>query len=123
MVDYFKKFWENGLDFKGRISRKDYWMTVLTMFIASFVVGFVLSLFFPFSIKINYLTGEYVTTGSPIGILASTVWDLAIIIPSLSMSIRRLHDIGKSGWWIFIAFIPLVGWIWYLILLISPSKQ
>lgn len=123
MLDYFKKFWEKGLDFKGRTSRKDYWMTVLTMFIASIIIGFVLGLFFPFSYNVNYVTGDIQTSGSQIGILISAVWEIAVIIPSLAMTIRRLHDIGKSGWWIFIACIPVVGWIWYFILLISPSKQ
>lgn len=123
MVDYFKKFWIKGFDFKGKTSRKEYWMTVLTMFLASFAVGFVLGLFFPFSIRINYLTGEYVTSGSPIGILVSTLWYLAIIIPSLSMSIRRLHDIGKTGWWIFIVLLPIAGSIIYFVFLVTPGVE
>ena len=52
----------------------------------------------------------------------SGLYSLAIILPSLAIEIRRLHDIGKSGWWIFIALIPLVGSIWLLVLLATEGQ-
>jgi len=47
---------------------------------------------------------------------------LAIIIPSLAVGVRRLHDVGKSGWMMFIALIPLVGAIWLLVLMVIDSN-
>ena len=50
------------------------------------------------------------------------LYGLAVIIPSLAVSIRRLHDIGKSGWWILICIIPLIGAIWLLVLMVLDSN-
>ena len=50
------------------------------------------------------------------------LYTLAIIIPSLAVAVRRLHDTGKSGWWIFISLIPLIGGIWLLVLLVTDSQ-
>jgi uncharacterized membrane protein YhaH (DUF805 family) len=50
------------------------------------------------------------------------LYALAVILPGLAVYIRRLHDIGKSGWWYFIILIPLVGAIWMLVLLLTDSQ-
>jgi len=47
---------------------------------------------------------------------------LAIAVPSWALTVRRLHDVGKSGWWIFINLIPLVGGIWFFVLTVLDSK-
>ncbi|MDE6787482.1 MAG: DUF805 domain-containing protein, partial [Muribaculaceae bacterium] len=47
--------------------------------------------------------------------IASSVVGLALILPNLGLDVRRLHDIGKSGWWIFISLVPIVGWILLLV--------
>ena len=49
----------------------------------------------------------------------SSVYSLALFIPSLAVTVRRLHDLDKSGFWILIGLIPVVGWIWILVLLVS----
>ena len=51
-----------------------------------------------------------------------SLYALAIIIPSLAVALRRLHDIGKSGWWILIALVPLIGAIWLLVLYVRDSQ-
>lgn len=60
------------------------------------------------------------TFGSEINIL-SAIYGLAVLIPGLAVAVRRLHDIGKSGWMMFINLIPLIGAIWILILMIRDS--
>jgi uncharacterized membrane protein YhaH (DUF805 family) len=50
------------------------------------------------------------------------LYSLAAMIPGLAVSIRRLHDIGKSGWWLLIAFVPLIGGIWLIVLLATDSQ-
>ena len=57
--------------------------------------------------------------GIPFAILC--IWGLATLIPNLAVLVRRMHDQGKSGWWVFIAFVPIIGGIWLLILLLTDG--
>jgi uncharacterized membrane protein YhaH (DUF805 family) len=95
---YLKVVKENYANFNGRARRKEFWMFVLFNIIFSIVTW-----------TVDAILGTY--------IVFSTIYGLAILIPSLAVTVRRLHDIGKSGLWIFIEFIPFIGWIWLLILL------
>ena len=54
--------------------------------------------------------------------LLTNLYSLAVLLPPLGVTVRRLHDVGKSGWYILIALIPLVGAIWLLILFFTDSK-
>ena len=51
-----------------------------------------------------------------------TLYMLAVLLPTLAVEIRRLHDIGKSGWWIFISLVPLAGSIWLIVLLATDGQ-
>ncbi|MDZ4136420.1 MAG: DUF805 domain-containing protein, partial [Paracoccaceae bacterium] len=75
---------------QGRAQRSEYWWFVLF----SFIVSIILSLFD------NAILG---------GSLLGSLWSLAVLVPSICVGVRRLHDIGKSGWWLLIIFIPLIG--------------
>jgi uncharacterized membrane protein YhaH (DUF805 family) len=88
--------------FDGRAGRQEFWMFVLCSVIVSIVVSIIGSL-----IHLPFLSGLYA---------------LAVLLPSLGVEIRRLHDIDKSGWWILIALVPLVGGIWLLVLLCLAGK-
>ena len=46
----------------------------------------------------------------------TSIFALISLIPSIAVSVRRMHDIGKSGWWVLVGLIPLIGWIWLLFL-------
>lgn len=87
--------------FQGRSRRQEYWMFVLINLIISYVLAFVCRLF-------------------GLGLL-SILYSLAVLLPSLGVQIRRLHDIGKSGWWLLIAFVPVVGWILLLVWMCRDS--
>lgn len=50
------------------------------------------------------------------------LYGLAVLIPGLAVTVRRLHDVGKSGWFFFIILIPLVGVIWLLVLFFTDSQ-
>ena len=82
--------------FSGRAGRAEFWW----FFLANLIVGAILS-----------LLGRAAT----IFVILYALYGLALIIPSLAVSIRRLHDIGRSGWWILIGLIPIVGVIVLLI--------
>jgi len=96
--------------FSGRARRKEYWMFVLFNAIFSFI-----------AVGLDFLFGQIIGRDGGVG-LFSILYSLAIALPSLAVAVRRLHDIGKSGWWFFITFVPLVGSIWYLILLATDSQ-
>jgi uncharacterized membrane protein YhaH (DUF805 family) len=87
----------NYVNFSGRSCRSEYWYWILFIIVADIVAGI-----------IDYAIGIQVVTG---------LFGLATILPNLAVAIRRLHDLDRTGWWIFIGLIPLVGWIiliiWY----------
>jgi len=95
--------------FAGRASRAEYWMFALFNII--FVVVAVI---------LDNVLGTAIE-GVGYG-LFYFLYGLAVIIPSIAVAVRRLHDIGKSGAWIFIALIPIVGAIWLLVLLVTDSQ-
>ena len=109
----FVDFWKNYFNFKDRTSRKDFWMTILIMFLISFVIG----LIFPGTSSTSSNSFEYHASA------VSSIWSLATFIPSLAMEVRRLHDINKSGWWLLIALVPIVGWIVLLVFYCSKAVE
>ena len=89
--------------FEGRARRKEYWMFIL------FNVIFV--------VLASGINPEL--RGFDIIII---IYLVAMIIPIISVTVRRMHDIGKSGFWIFIRFVPIIGAIWMLILLCTEGQ-
>ena len=94
-MNWYIKVWKNAVNFNGRARRSEYWYFVLFNMIISFVIGFV-----------EGIAG--LQTASGLGMI-STLYSLAVILPSLSVGVRRLHDIGKSGWMILISLLPCIG--------------
>lgn len=82
--------------FSGRARRQEYWLFLLFNIIAAFVVGFIGGI----------LAGA---TGVVAFAFLGMIYNLAVLIPGFAVFVRRMHDIGKSGWWWLIAFIPLIG--------------
>ncbi|QEW07389.1 DUF805 domain-containing protein [Nitrincola iocasae] len=109
-MNWYIQALKNYADFSGRARRKEYWFFVLFNFIFAAVLGFV-----------DGLTGSYIPEIG-IGILGG-IYLLAMFIPSLSVTVRRLHDIDKSGWWLLIAFVPLLGLIVLLVFLFMGSQS
>ena len=94
--------------FSGRARRMEYWMFALFNIIFMFALAFV-----------DGILGSY-STGAGVG-LFSGLYCLFVIIPGLSVTVRRLHDTGRSGWWLLINFIPLIGPIVMLVFLFLDS--
>ncbi len=101
----FKKY----ITFKGRARRKEYWMFTLFNIIFSIIAVLADNM-----IGITFSGEVY----GPIYL----IYGLAIILPSWTVSVRRLHDIGKSGWWLLITLIPLIGEIIFFIWTVSDSE-
>lgn len=93
-LDFYWQFWRKGLTFSGRTRRRDFWLSQLAN------IGAVIPLAILDAVFFNATNG--------VGILTS-LFSLAIIIPSLAISVRRLHDIGKSGLWVLLYLVPIAG--------------
>ena len=82
--------------FEGRARRKEFWFFVLFNFLAMVLLAIV-----------DFLTGTF---DEEVGLgLLSGLYVLAVFIPSIAVNVRRLHDTDRSGWWILLAFLPLLG--------------
>ena len=108
-MNWYLKVLKQYADFKGRARRKEYWMFILFNIIFG---GIAMILDSVFGIAI-----EGVGYGPLYG-----VYVLVLFIPGLAVAVRRLHDIGKSGWMLLITLIPLIGAIWLLVLLLTDSN-
>lgn len=95
-MEWFIKCWRQYADFSGRARRKEYWMFYLFNLLANMV-----------------LSGIDTIIGIPV---CCSIYAVAVFIPSLAVCVRRLHDVGKSGWMFLIIFIPIVGALWLLVL-------
>lgn len=94
-------------DFSGRARRSEYWY----FFLFNVLVGIV------GSVLDNVLGTE---TGSGSGVIGGLA-SLALLLPSIAVGARRLHDISRSGWWLLIGLIPLVGWIVLIVWFVQDS--
>lgn len=89
-MEWYIKVLENYVNFEGRARRMEYWMFVLINFFITIGIGLLQSLL-------------------GMGEILTTVYGLAILIPMIAVSVRRLHDSGRTGWWILLYFIPVLG--------------
>jgi uncharacterized membrane protein YhaH (DUF805 family) len=96
-VDAVKTCLMKYVGFEGRARRSEYWWWVLFLVVVSVVLAAV---------------GAH---------MLGNVFSLATLLPSLAVGARRLHDIGKSGWWQLLALIPLIGWLVLIYWAVQPS--
>ncbi|MBP1225835.1 DUF805 domain-containing protein [Flavobacterium sp. 1355] len=111
MIECYKKVvFENYANFNGRARRSEYWYYNLVSIIISIILAIV-----------DYFTGSVIGAGD-LGILRG-LYSLLVLLPGLAVMIRRLHDIGKSGWFILVLFIPIAGIIWFVISLCTEGDS
>lgn len=97
-IDAVKLFFTRYADFRGRSRRSEYWWVVLFNMIVSGILSTVLPDF-------------------------AWIWSLVTLVPSLAICVRRLHDVGKSGWWYLWFLLPIIGWIILLIKFCTDSTE
>jgi len=83
--------------FKGRARRKEYWMFFLINVLIAFTLGFVMA-----------VLGALLGLNASITQALNSIYTLAVFIPGLAVGVRRMHDIGRSGWWILFPIVNLV---------------
>jgi uncharacterized membrane protein YhaH (DUF805 family) len=98
-------------EFNGRARRKEYWIYALvTLILCVVLYGVGVAAFF---------AGQRAVGGALIGLYV--LYALATFMPSLACAVRRLHDTNKSGWWILISLVPILGGLWLIVLLAIDS--
>ena len=108
-MNWYLAVLKNYAGFSGRARRKEYWMFVLfNLFFAG--IAMILD-------NVSGMAMEGFGYGPLYGI-----YSLAVFIPGLAVAVRRLHDVGKTGWMILIALIPLIGAIWLIVLLVTDGN-
>ena len=105
-MSYYATCLKKYAEFEGRARRKEYWMFVLVNFLIAIAI----------SIGGGILGLEEGTA------VISGLYSLAVLVPGIAVTVRRLHDTGRSGWWMLIALIPIAGPIAMLIFLCGVSK-
>ena len=100
--------WKNSFNYSGRARRKEYWMFSLINFLVYVVLMVV--------------AGVISSPDSMLGAGLIAIYGLAVIFPSIAVGVRRLHDTSRSGWWMLITFVPFIGGIWFLVLMVLDSK-
>lgn len=90
--------------FTGRAGRPEFWWFVLFNFLVNLVTSII----------------DGAVFGSPV---LNTVTGLALILPSIAVGVRRLHDIDRSGWWLLLGLIPVIGWIVLIYFNVQPGQQ
>lgn len=96
--------------FSGRARRKEYWMFALFNLLIS--IGLMI---------VDGVTGSF-SAATGYGLL-SGLYALAVLIPNIAVSVRRLHDTGRSGWWLLLILVPLIGVIVLLVFMVLDSKE
>ncbi len=91
-------------DFTGRASRSEYWWFALFSILVSIGISIARAI-----------------AGDVVGGILGLLFVLALIVPSISVTVRRLHDSDRSGWWILIALVPMIGSLVLLVLMVLPG--
>ncbi|WP_304635202.1 DUF805 domain-containing protein [Pseudoalteromonas sp.] len=102
-MEHFKEALNRYADFTGRIRRQSYWMFILFYLLFAMLCGL-----------IDSLLGEEII---------SSIYALALFIPSLSATTRRLHDTGRSGWWQLLYLLPVVGVLIVIVFCVLDSEK
>lgn len=100
-MEYFTDALKKYIDFTGRATRKQYWMFVLFYLI-----------FYIVCVVVDSVLGTFFITA---------IFSLGLIVPSISIAARRLHDTSRTGWWQLIALVPLLGVIILIVFLVQDS--
>jgi uncharacterized membrane protein YhaH (DUF805 family) len=103
-LNWYLAVLKNYAGFDGRARRTEYWM----FFLINIIIVIVLN-----------VIGMAVKAGAFVG----DIYGLALLIPSLAVGVRRLHDSGRSGWWLLIGLIPLIGTIILIVFLATEGQE
>lgn len=118
---------KRAFDFNGTASKREFWFFLLFFFVAYAVVWVVDDVFLTNTVNLKELPfGELLPGGyvDPEVGIAVLLFRPIMAIPTLSATVRRLHDVGRSGWWscLWLLPVPVLGWFWLIPWLLQPSQ-
>jgi uncharacterized membrane protein YhaH (DUF805 family) len=116
-MNYYLKAFKNYATFNGRATRTDYWMFALINLIFG-IIAMIIDHLLGTCFKLDLAMG----TQTMLYGYVYAIYNLVVFIPGLALGVRRLHDVGKSGWFFLIVFLPLIGAIWLLVLFCTDSQ-
>lgn len=100
---YLKVVRDNYVNFNGRARRSEYWYFTLCNVLISIVLAII-----GYVLELNFI---------------GDIYSLAVLLPGLAVAVRRLHDVNKSGWFLLIGLIPLIGAIWLIVVLATDGDS
>ena len=104
-MDYYKDVLRNKYAvFSGRATRSEFWYFALFNGLVSIAISIIGTI-----------------AGDKHGLLGN-LYSLAVLVPSIAVGVRRLHDTGKSAWWFLLCLLPIIGWIWLIVLYVTDSS-
>lgn len=115
---FFKKY----ATFSGRASRSEYWWWALVSFLVSVVLNIIMLVGGAAGAKVGASGASVPGPGYTIGLILAVIWFVAVIVPSLAVTVRRLHDANFSGWMYLLVLIPIVGAIILIVFTATDSK-
>ena len=109
----------NYATFRGRASRSEYWWFTLFILLAMLVLSIIETRFLGFG-EVTRGPGSWAwrSNGGPL----TGLFTLGVLLPGLAVAVRRLHDLGKSGWWLLVGLVPLLGGLILLFFMVQPSE-
>ena len=108
-IDAVRSGFSNYVTFSGRARRSEFWFWFLFAIIAGVVAAVLDSMLFPAMMDVQTDLGDGVASFSAQGGPISALVSLGLFLPGLAVAVRRLHDVDRSGWWLRLAFVPLIG--------------
>ena len=117
-----KRFFAKYATFSGRASRSEYWWWALVSFVVSMVLNAFMLVGGADGAKLGANGTSVPGPGYTIGLIVAAVWFVAVIVPSLALMVRRLHDVNFSGWMLLLGLVPFVGCIILLVFTVLEPK-
>ncbi|CAH2603070.1 putative inner membrane protein [Rhodovastum atsumiense] len=106
-VPAVRQAFQRYVDLKGRASRSEYWWFILFTVLVSFICGI-----------LDMVLDSVIGTGD----LLLPLGTIALLVPSITVAVRRLHDLDRSGWWVLLGLIPVIGEIILIVWFATPGS-
>jgi uncharacterized membrane protein YhaH (DUF805 family) len=120
-VNWYVKVLKQYVDFSGRARRREYWMFVLVNVVIVIVLSLLDTLLGTGGFRTMSGGGSFYAANS-LGLL-SGLYSLAVLLPTIAVTVRRLHDTDRTGWWILLGFIPIIGGIVLLVFYVLEGTR
>jgi uncharacterized membrane protein YhaH (DUF805 family) len=117
-----RRFFKKYATFTGRASRSEYWWWVLVAVAVGIIINIITAAGGASGATVAADGSAVPGPGAAVGLVLLAIWGLATIVPSLALTVRRLHDVNLSGWLVLLGLVPFLGGIALLVLTVLPPK-